>query len=234
MNPEKVGALIKKIRKDNNLTQQEFANKYAVTYQAVSKWENGVNLPELSLLKQISKDFGISLDDILEGEVTKKNNKNNKKIIIIVLISIIILLVVGFIIHHFKDKDNTFEFKTLSTTCEEFKVNGSIAYDNKKSSIYISHIDYCKGDDNTVYKKIECNLYEQNLDTTTKISTCNSKSNVKLEDYLKEVELKVDNYLQVCKNKQDYSLFLEINATLKDDKIVTYKVPLKFNENCEK
>lgn len=43
MNQEKIGKLIKKIRQDNNLTQQELAKKYGITYQAVSKWENGVS-----------------------------------------------------------------------------------------------------------------------------------------------------------------------------------------------
>ena len=42
MDQEKIGKLIKVIRKKNNLTQAEFAEKYGVTYQAVSKWENGM------------------------------------------------------------------------------------------------------------------------------------------------------------------------------------------------
>ena len=41
MDNEKISEFIKKIRKDNNLTQKELAAKYGVTYQAVSKWENG-------------------------------------------------------------------------------------------------------------------------------------------------------------------------------------------------
>lgn len=42
MNQEKFGKLIKDIRKKNNLTQKQLAAKYNVTYQAVSKWENGL------------------------------------------------------------------------------------------------------------------------------------------------------------------------------------------------
>ena len=38
MDTEKIGQLIKKIRKENHLTQKQFADKYGVTYQAVSKW----------------------------------------------------------------------------------------------------------------------------------------------------------------------------------------------------
>ena len=52
MNSEKIGKFIKEIRKKNNLTQKELADKYGVTYQAVSKWENGINLPDISLIKR--------------------------------------------------------------------------------------------------------------------------------------------------------------------------------------
>ena len=57
MNQEKIGEFIKKLRQDNNLTQKDLANKYNVTYQAVSKWERGLNIPDISLLKQMSEDF---------------------------------------------------------------------------------------------------------------------------------------------------------------------------------
>ena len=56
MDQEKIGKIIKEIRKNNNLTQADLANKYNVTYQAVSKWENGKSLPDIVLLKQICKD----------------------------------------------------------------------------------------------------------------------------------------------------------------------------------
>ena len=67
MDQEKFGKLIKEIRKTNNLTQKQLADKYNVTYQAVSKWENGVNMPDISLIRQISKDFNISLDELFDG-----------------------------------------------------------------------------------------------------------------------------------------------------------------------
>ena len=50
MNQETIGKKIKELRIKNNLTQQELASKLNVTYQAVSKWENGKNLPDLVIL----------------------------------------------------------------------------------------------------------------------------------------------------------------------------------------
>ena len=67
MDQEKIGKIIKEIRKNNNLTQADLANKYNVTYQAVSKWENGKNIPDISILKQMSKDFNIDINDLLDG-----------------------------------------------------------------------------------------------------------------------------------------------------------------------
>ena len=99
LNPEKVGKFIKKLRKDNNLTQQKLADKYGVTYQAVSKWENGINLPDVTLIRQMSKDFNISIEDILDGNlITKKKNRNKNILIGSILLIAIIALIIGTII----------------------------------------------------------------------------------------------------------------------------------------
>lgn len=235
LNPEKVGKFIKEIRKKNNLTQKQLADKYGVTYQAVSKWENGINLPEVTLIRQMSKDFNISVEDILDGELLTKKKNRNKLILIIGVFSLIIVALILIILSSNKSNDKSFEFKTISTTCKDFNVSGSLAYDNEKSSIYISHINYCGGNDETTYKEIECNLYEKNGDITQKISSCKSKdSEIKLEDYLKKVELNIDNYSKICKNYTNENLYLEVNATDKNNKTITYKIPLNINENCPK
>lgn len=232
MDQEKVGLFIKDIRKKNGLTQKQFADKLGVTYQAVSKWENGINLPEISILKQISKEFNVSIENILEGNNNKLNN--NKKIIMISIISLLVVIITITILLFINQGKESFKFKTLSTDCEEFNVSGSLAYDKYKSSIYISNINYCGGNDNTIYKEIECNLYEKNDNSNTKISSCKSEDdNVKLEDYLKNVKLNIDNYIKTCKNYNEDSLYLEINAKDKNNKIITYKIPLSINDNCK-
>ena len=229
MNPEKVGKFIKDLRKKNKLTQADLAKKYGVTYQAVSKWENGINLPEISLLREMSKDFGVNVEDILDGEISSENKVSNKKILLIPLIIILILLIILSVLINNND---SFEFKTISTTCKEFKVTGSVAYDSKKSSINISKINYCGGDDNTIYDTIECELYEEEREEKNMISKCNKTGkNEKLEDYLQEVEVMVDDYQHKCKDFSDSNLFLEIKASL-DNKTVVYKVDLNLNNNC--
>lgn len=192
--------------------------KYNLTYQAVSKWENGKNLPNISLLRQMNKDYDVSIDDLLDGEIS--NNKMSKTLLIIFISLIIIILILILLIKRLES--NSFEFKTISTSCDIFNVSGSIAYDKEKSSIYISNINYCGGDDQNVYKKIECNLYESNNDINTKISSCNARNNETLESYLKDVKLNIANYSQTCKKYTDNSLYLEINATDEKENTITY------------
>ncbi|MGM9905462.1 helix-turn-helix domain-containing protein [Lactobacillus sp.] len=65
---------IKKLRRDQGLTQEELAAKVHVTRQAVSNWENDKNLPDLETLIVISQTFQLSLDELILGgtEMTDK------------------------------------------------------------------------------------------------------------------------------------------------------------------
>ena len=233
MDQEKIGKFIKEIRKKNNLTQKDLADKYNITYQAVSKWENGKNMPDMTLIKQMSKDFNISLDDIFEGEYSKKNVIRKNIYIISFTLIIITLIIIGGI-YLFKHNDS-FEFKTFKANCSNFNISGSISYNDSKSSIYISNVSYCGGDDTEEYNNIKCTLYENNNDSSKVIDTCNYDKNTKitLEDFLKDVSFTVDNYQKVCKTYSKDSLYLEIEATNENEKITSYKIPLILESKCD-
>lgn len=235
MNQELIGKKIKEIRTKENLSQQKFADKYGVTYQAVSKWENGKNIPDISILKEICNDYNLDLNDFLESKTNKK--KNNKKILIpiIIFLIILIIIIVSIIIASTSKSNNSdFEFKTLSSSCSNFNLYGSIAYNDTKSSIYISNITYCGEEDKERYKEIECTLYETDNKTKTEISKLNynNKNGVTLDEYLNDIKFNVDNYEKTCKIYKENSLYLEINATDENDKTTTYKIPLTLEENC--
>ena len=61
----KIGENIRAFRKKNDLTQDAFAEKLGVTYQSVSRWENGTTYPDLELLPSISEVLGVTVDDLL-------------------------------------------------------------------------------------------------------------------------------------------------------------------------
>lgn len=232
MDQEKIGKFIKSLREKEGISQQKFAQKYGVTYQAVSKWENGKSIPDISILKKICSDYDMNLDSFLQTKIP--SSKKKKIILIFGFITIILLSVIIIMLLIFRPHNDNFEFKTLTSNCANFNLTGSIAYDKKKSSIFISHIDYCGGDDEQKYAQIECSLYENNNKTKTEITKCNYlvNKNVTLEKFLEGVTFKIDNYEQTCSKYQEDTLQLEIIATTKKGKTLSYKIPLKLEENC--
>ena len=67
-----VGNNIKKMRLNNKLTQRQIAESLGVSCQAVSKWENNVNAPDIALLPQIAEIFGVSIDELFWSDDSQK------------------------------------------------------------------------------------------------------------------------------------------------------------------
>lgn len=227
MNQEKFGQLIKEIRKTNHLTQKQLAEKYHVTFQAVSKWERGLNMPDMILIRQISKDFNISLEELFDGE-RKISNKKNRKSLLIILVTLSLIFCTFILFKILNQNKNDFQFKTLSSECKNFNISGNIAYNENKSAIYISNIEYCGEVEKEEYQTIECTLYESTEEIEKKISAYKYEgpSNITLEKFLKEVTFSVDNYKKVCDSYKEESLYISIKATTKNEKNKTYTIPL--------
>lgn len=75
MDQVKIGKFIAELRKERNLTQKELAEKIGVTDRAVSKWENGRGMPDVSFLGIICETLNISLNELLSGERIKEEDK---------------------------------------------------------------------------------------------------------------------------------------------------------------
>ena len=230
MDPRKVGNLIKELRKNNNLTQKDLADKYGVTYQAVSKWENGTNLPDISLIKEICNDYDLDINKFLDGNktISKSNNKTINTLLIVFIILFIIGIGVTLFLHYEHDKNDSINLKKITTTCDIFKISGNLAYDNKQSAIRINQVEYCGGDDSTTYESIKCTLKEND----NIIFTCDEKNNINLEDYLKTISIKVDNYKQTCKLYKEDTMVLSIEAKDKNHKTTSYDIPLHLDDEC--
>lgn len=74
-----LGSNLKKIRKDNNLSQEELADKLGVSRQAVSKWESGLAIPEMEKLISICKLFDYNIDDLLNQDIEEVNENKQTK-----------------------------------------------------------------------------------------------------------------------------------------------------------
>ena len=232
MDQERIGKTIKELRTKNNLSQKEFADKYNVTYQAVSKWENGKNIPDLSILKRICSDNNITIEELLEGKTQEKQTNKIIPIIIAIILTISLIIGVTLIISH--NNNETFEFKTLSSNSKEFKLTGSIAYNKDKTSIFITDVSYIGEDKNIEYKSIKSTLYEIEGKTKKEIGTYNKTFLITLESFLTGMTYNIDNHASICKEYTEESLLIEILTINKQDKTIKYEIPITISENCQK
>ena len=78
MNQEKIGKFIADCRKKKNITQQELAEKLGVSDRTIGNWENGRNMPDLSLFKPLCRELDITLNDLMSGEKVKEKEYQEK------------------------------------------------------------------------------------------------------------------------------------------------------------
>ena len=183
MDNNKIGKFIASVRKEKNLTQQELGNKLFVTDKAVSKWERGLSLPDISLLNKLAEILNVEVIDILDGkkgttrkinieneikkikdELKKQNKKRIKKIIIcmIVLIFIIIYLI-------FRNIYLGYETKAMNYSHSNRKINLGIP----KASFMAKNNDRSYSFKNLRNSNIVENEIKKYL-KTLKYSTCNN------------------------------------------------------------
>ena len=71
----KISEYLKQYRKNNNLTQQDLADKLFVSKQAISKWENDRGLPDINTYPLISEVLGVTIDELMGVEPTKEKEE---------------------------------------------------------------------------------------------------------------------------------------------------------------
>ena len=99
-----IGNKIQTIRTNNGMTQAEFAEKFNVTRQSVSNWENNKNYPDMETLKKISDTFQISFDELLKddrelmAEIDQTRKKAKRLRWVGLMAAVMILLLLGFLV----------------------------------------------------------------------------------------------------------------------------------------
>lgn len=196
MDTNKQGKFIAQLRKEKGLTQQELANKLFITDKAVSKWERGLSLPDITLITKLASILEVDVVDILEGKrgtnkkiniekkITEELSLIHKKKIkkILILVTSLILIIITLI------------FKNLSLGYTINKVN--YTHSNRfihigvpKTSFLMKHNDRSYSYKNLRNTSIIENEVKQYL-KTLKYSTCNDtiyyyneKDNFSIIDY---------------------------------------------------
>ena len=138
MNQEKIGKLIAKMRKEKGLTQQALGDKVGVGYRAVSKWETGQTLPDISIIKELSEILGITADELLKGEL-KPENKINKHSKNKLLFLIPIIIIIALIIIYLKNNPKEYEYTLITSDINNY-VEGKATIRGKQLTLQIDNI----------------------------------------------------------------------------------------------
>ena len=161
MDNKKIGKLIADLRKEKGLTQQELGDKVGVGFRAVSKWERGLTLPDITIINDLSNILGISSDELLSGQIKtntesrKKNFQPTKKLIssAIIIITIIIIILSTFIYYNNK----TYRY-ILHTNNKDYYIEGQVIANKKDISIVIYELKFL--DKSFAIQEIETYAYK--------------------------------------------------------------------------
>lgn len=79
---EKIGILLRRLRTQRGMTQKQLAQRISLSDKTISKWERGLGCPDLSVLPELAALFGITLEDLLAGQLpeTPQNGGNMKNL----------------------------------------------------------------------------------------------------------------------------------------------------------
>lgn len=156
MNQEKIGKFIAKLRKENNLTQEELAEKIRVSDKTISKWERGINIPDTTLLCELSRVFNVTVQDILNGEVNEDKKRSNKvlinsinlgkkqlikRIFLCILIIILVLISIFSIIYTITNFNRNRVFSIKSKN-DMYLVDGYVVFNQNQEILVIQNIDF--------------------------------------------------------------------------------------------
>ncbi len=93
------GEKLQELRKNKDMTQEELAEALYVSRTAISKWESGRGHPSIDSLKEISRFFSVSIDELLSAEkmvsIAEKENRDNIRYICDMLLGIIAVLLLA-------------------------------------------------------------------------------------------------------------------------------------------
>ena len=237
MDYEKIGKFIKELRIENNMTQQQLADKIPITREAVSKWERGRNKPDRTSLEILSNLFNVTTEELILGRRNEFNNikenkelalnlyeENNKKqkVVKYLIISIIGLIIL-FFAYYFISTFNSIKIYNISyedTTNNIMVYNGIFVTTREK--FYFNFSDINIPDDIT---KLEL-YYMDNNSKHTIYETNNPYINIydyyQYERYFdyKDLNIVINNlYLLIKSDTNEYNIKLNIKKDFANNKL---------------
>lgn len=161
MNNKEIGKLIATLRKQKNMTQQDLGDKLGVGFRAVSKWERGINFPDIGLINDLCEILGITTDELFKGKLNSENKtKKPKKLSLSIKISLsiigVLLIVISSIVAIIINIPHVYEMKNTSDA--DYYINGKVTFHGKQFTLIINKIGFINDDLSS--KKIKNYEYE--------------------------------------------------------------------------
>lgn len=159
MDLNKTGKFIMTLRKEKGLTQEQLGTKLGVSGKSVSKWERGVNAPDIAILEKLSGELNVSINELLKGEISDKrvenliqskttlnglkfysdNIKSNfSKKLILILCFVIVLFTVTFTITNY-GRTSIYSIESDDT---KLNIEGYVIFNHQDNKIIINCINY--------------------------------------------------------------------------------------------
>lgn len=235
MDYEKIGKFIKELRIENNMTQQQLADKIPITREAVSKWERGRNKPDRTSLEILSKLFNVTTEELILGRRNEVNNikenkelalnlyeENNKKqeVVKYLVISIIGLIIL-FFAYYFISTFNSIKIYYVTYSDNDAVLKNGI-FVTTREKFYFNFSDISIPDNIT---KLEL-YYMDNNNKHTIYETNNSYINIydyyQYERYFdyKDLNIVINNlYLLIKSDTNEYNIKLNVKKDFANNKL---------------
>ena len=231
MDQIKIGKLIAKQRKEKGLTQQELGDKVGVGYRAVSKWETGQTMPDISIINELSQILGITADELLKGELnkqTKTTPKSKKKYLLLLIPLSILILSIVFVI---KQNNKVYEYDLVSADQYDCQIEGKLTIIGNTITINIDKIMFNDYDFySTIIKNYEYRLSSNGeyivgvgYSDTTDIMA----KKVPISEFQEDLKIHYSDRLMPSKeNIINNNLMLEFNFVDTADNIINKKIEI--------
>lgn len=148
MDSKKIGKYISNLRKSAGLTQEELAERIYVNSKTISKWETGVNVPDTIFLDKLSKEFNVSIQDILNGDIIKiqsndntfycRRHKNKIIKILILLLTLLSIIISLFAI----DNHNKYQLYDIVAEDKNYDIRGFLIRNNNEFVFILYNLAY--------------------------------------------------------------------------------------------
>lgn len=234
MDNNKVGHFIAKLRKKKGLTQDELGNMLGISGKSVSKWERGLNMPDISLIYKLSEVFDVDLNQLLNGEdeinlvsnlqneenavntlkiksddkslrKIKKKSKKRLSFKIIIFLIIIVLFVIAFVFGFYNKGDSY----AIESSTEGFTVDGELILKDDGCVLNVSHFschfDECLNEKiNTIQYSVVVN--DTILFRSGILNYTSKKEKITLDDYLKSIIIDIHDVYRFQGFNKNYIL----------------------------